>query len=141
MSYHVLAPEVAGGLGPRTVMDAGVHPPAVSRLHYEVEGWLGDDLLESFPCFVISPEAAVALQHAELTGVGIGDADVTVAPGAEGLADDRVTRFRWLRPTGTPGTDDVAIDAAAHLVFSDRALQVLQAFQLAQCDVAMWPDA
>jgi hypothetical protein len=141
MIYHVLMPEVAGGLGTGTLMDTRVHPPAVGSLHYEVDGWLGDDLLESFPCFLISPEAAAALQFAALTGVGFDSAYVTIAPGAEDLVDDRVTRFRWLQATGRPGADDVAVDAAARLVVSDRALTVLQAFRLAQCAITTWSDA
>ena len=35
MKYFYIQPEVAGGLGKNTVMDRSVHPPIVSRLHYE----------------------------------------------------------------------------------------------------------
>lgn len=59
----MLEPEVAGGLGPRTVMSKDADAPRVEHLHYEVEGWLGDDVLESTPCLLISPEAAAALEQ------------------------------------------------------------------------------
>ena len=53
MQYVYIEPEVAGGLGDHTVMDRSVHPPIVSKLHYQMEGWLGDALLESFPVFIV----------------------------------------------------------------------------------------
>jgi hypothetical protein len=45
MKYFYVEPEVAGGLGERTVMDRSTHPPVVKRLHYQLEGWLGDAIL------------------------------------------------------------------------------------------------
>ena len=46
MNYHIVEPEVAGGVGPHTVMDRRAHPPVVTKLHYEFEVWLGDELLK-----------------------------------------------------------------------------------------------
>lgn len=42
VKYFYLEPEVSGGLGDDAIMDTGVHPPVVTRLHYEFDGWLGD---------------------------------------------------------------------------------------------------
>lgn len=48
--FYVLEPEVAGGWGgDGTVVDREFHPPIVSRLVYEFDGWLGDDLVTTFP--------------------------------------------------------------------------------------------
>lgn len=141
MPHHVLEPEVAGGLGPRTVMSTDVHPPRVEHLHYEVEGWLGDDVLESTPCFLISPEAAAALQQAGCTGLRTAAAEVTIAPDAAPAVDSRVEGFLWLQPTGEPGQDDLAVDATASLVVSDRALEVLRRFHLEHCDRTDWEPA
>jgi len=52
VQYYTLSPEVAGGIGRNTVMMRTQHPPIVSHLHYELDGWLGDDLLEALPGFV-----------------------------------------------------------------------------------------
>ena len=52
--YKYIEPEVAGGLGNETIIDKNYHPPIVKKLHYEFNGWLGDDILESFPCFIVS---------------------------------------------------------------------------------------
>lgn len=138
MSFYALGPEVAGGLGSRAVVDASLHPPSVQHLHYEVEDWLGDDLLESTPCFLISPAAAAALERASCTGLRTTEAEITVAPGADLRVDRRVLDFLWLRPQGEPGEDDLGLDDVATLVVSDRALGVLRGFDLHHCDVTAW---
>jgi len=68
MKYYYIEPEVAGGLGNDTVMNRSVHPPVVTKLHYQFDGWLGDVLLESSPCFIVTELAKQKLQDARLTG-------------------------------------------------------------------------
>ena len=139
MAFHLIQPDVAGGLSPGTVMDTAVHPPYVRELHYEVAGWVGDDVIESFPCFLVSPRAAQAMRAAGLTGfTATDDAVVTLLPGTEDLIDPAVLGFLWLHPHGTPGRDDVAVDSLASLVVSDRALDVLRGLELGRADVSPW---
>ena len=64
----VIEPEVAGGFGRATVLDTRTHPPQVSRLEYEFDGWLGDDLLTTFPCYIVSRRLQDALEMTDLTG-------------------------------------------------------------------------
>ena len=45
MTYYHLEPEVAGGIGERTVLDRSGPRLRATSLHYEFDGWLGDDLL------------------------------------------------------------------------------------------------
>ncbi|EPM67883.1 hypothetical protein A584_20143, partial [Pseudomonas syringae pv. theae ICMP 3923] len=52
MNYYHIEPEVADSLGDQTVMDTESWPPKVSRLEFQFGGWLGDELLEMFPCFI-----------------------------------------------------------------------------------------
>ena len=54
MAQYLIEPEVPGGLGDKTQGDFSKHPPVIEHLHFQFEGWLGDDLLESFPCFLVS---------------------------------------------------------------------------------------
>lgn len=138
MRYLLLQPEVAGGLREQTTMDASVHPPVVTQLHYEVLDWLGDDLLESFPCFLISPEAAAALTAAGMRSFALADALITLEPQMEDLYDHRVLTFRWLQPTGQPGVDDIALDERAHLIVSENAWNVLSTFSIAHCTSNDW---
>ena len=89
MRFFLLEPEVAGGEGEHTEMEVSVHPPVATRLHYEVAGWQGDDLLESTPCFVISPEAAAPLAGAGMESFTLADALITLLAGTEDLIDWR----------------------------------------------------
>lgn len=60
MILYFLEPEVSGGHGEYTtygteddIATEGISGK-VKYLHYEFEGWLGDDLLESTPAFIVS---------------------------------------------------------------------------------------
>lgn len=133
MSHIVLEPEVAGGWGSETIADTSRHPPVVSRLHYEFEGWLGDDLLESFPCFIVTERLAVALERAGLTGFVLDDVTTTRSPEFEELyPDTQLPSFRWLRVTAHAGTADFGIGPDYRLVVSTGALTILERFELKQ---------
>ncbi len=62
MRYFYIEPEVSGELGEGTLMDTTVHPPKVEKLNYEFSSWLGDDLIESFPCYIVSERLAERLK-------------------------------------------------------------------------------
>jgi hypothetical protein len=136
VEFFRVEPEVAGGLGPETVMDRSVHPPRISRLHYVFDGWLGDDLLESFPGFVVTEEAAARLEAAGLTGFELKPVEIGKSEAFEELYPDReLPEFRWLDVTGTPRQDDFGVDDDGVLVVSERALEVLREGQLENADV------
>ncbi|MCX9191955.1 hypothetical protein C3Y87_11110 [Carbonactinospora thermoautotrophica] len=136
MTYFLLEPEVAGELGPHTEMDTSVHPPRVHRLHYEITDWLGDELLESFPCFLISRRLGERAAAEGLTGFELADVEVTLSPEAEELLGDvQLPEFRWLKVTGVAGSADFGLTAKAQLVVSERALDVLREGSLENCDV------
>lgn len=136
MKYYTLSPEVAGELGEDTEMDTAVHPPVVSRLHYEFSDWLGDDLVESFPVFLISSVLGQDASGAGLTGFVLADAEVTVSEEAQELLEgETIPEFRWLKITGQPGVDDFGQTEQARLVVSERALEVLRQGSLENCDV------
>jgi hypothetical protein len=127
--FFVLTPEVAGGLGPHTVMDRSTHPPTVSKLHYEFDGWLGDEIVESFPCILATESLTNRLRLEQVVGMEVADAEVSitdqfreVCPGVE------LPRFVWLKATGCAGVDDnIAIGPRFRLVVSERVLRVIQA--------------
>ena len=119
MAYYTLQPAVAGGLGDGTVMDTTMHPPLVERLHYEFEDWLGDDLVESFPCFLVSEPLAARLTAAGLGTFQLKDVALTMTPEAEELlADASFPDFYWLDVAGTAGRDDVGTTLTGLLVAS-----------------------
>jgi len=126
MQYFYVEPEVAGGLGERTVMDRSSHPPIVNRLHYQLEGWLGDAILESFPAFVVTENAKESLLGIGATGATFDDVEVTVTVEFEELYPGRkLPLFAWLKPEGKAGQDDIGATADGRLVLSQRALDTL----------------
>lgn len=137
MRYYFLAPEVAGGLGERTVMSRERHPPIVSRLHYEMDVWLGDELLEGFPCFIVTATLAREIEAADLSGATLEAAEVTTSEQFRELEGDReIPQFVWLRVGGTAGHDDFGTDATGRLVVSQQARDVLGRGKLEHCEVA-----
>lgn len=132
MPFFCVEPEVAGGLGENTVMDRSVHPPIVSKLHYCFEGWLGDVLLESFPCFIVTVAAKRELQALGISGARFDVVEVTTSPEFDELSPGiRLPEFAWLRPEGKAGHDDIATEDDGRLVISARVLEVFQKLGIA----------
>jgi hypothetical protein len=135
-TYFKIEPEVAGGLGERTRMDVSTHPPKVFHLHYEFDGWSGDGILESFPCFIVTATKADQLESMDASGFQLRDVEISKSPTFEELFPNLdLPDFRWLDVSGTPGKDDFGIDADGVLVVSDRALAVLEEGGLEDCDI------
>ena len=136
MKYYTLSPEVAGELSDHTEMDTTVHPPVVTRLHYEFSDWLGDELVESFPAFLISTALGEHAVQAGLSGFALADAERTVSDEAEELLDgETIPEFCWLNITGRPAAEDFGQTPQARLVVSERALELLQQGSLNNCDI------
>ena len=133
MRFYFVEPEVAGELGTRTIMDRSTHPPKVERLHYDFSGWLGDALLESFPVFIATDAACSSIQNERLTGVQFGPVEVTKSEQFDELYPGRqLPKFTWVKVLGRPGIEDFGLAADHRLVVSERALNVLRQFGLAQ---------
>jgi hypothetical protein len=136
----ILSPEVAGQLGENTSLDASVHPPKVSHLHHRFEGWLGDDLLETFPCFLVSSALAAALEEAGLTGFSLDAVEVSTSPEFQELSRPRpLPEFRWLKVTGVHHHADFRLTPDFRLEVSSRALDVLKNFSIAHAAVEAAP--
>jgi hypothetical protein len=132
----VLYPEVAGELGENTILDTSVHPPIVSYFHHLFQGWLGDDLLTVFPCFLVTSALAKALEEAGLVGFSLDDLEVSVSLEFEFLYPGRVLpEFRWLKITGEDREADFYLRPDHHLEVSSRALDILRRFNIAQCEI------
>lgn len=132
----VLEPEVAGELGENTILDTSVHPPIVSYFHHRFEGWLGDDLLEVFPCFLVTSALAKALEEAGLVGFSLDDVEVSVSLEFEFMYPGRVLpEFRWLKITSKDREADFYLRPDHHLEVSSRALDILRRFNLAYAEI------
>lgn len=135
MAYHYVEPEVAGELGPGTVMDTNVDPPVVSRLEYRFTDWLGDSIVESFPCYLVTAELGEQIQQGALDGATLDEVEVTLSPEAEELLDQPLPPWKWLKVTGDAFRSDFGISADRRLVVSDRALDLLRQGVLGNADI------
>ncbi len=134
--FYRLEPEVAGGLGQGTVLQRDHRPPKVTRLYYVFDGWLGDDLLESYPCFIMTKIMADRLLRLGPTGVALREVEISTSPTfRDGHSNLHLPDFLWLDVQGTPGRDDLGLEQDAHHVVSHRVLDCLRTGHLAQCRI------
>lgn len=139
MQYFYVDPEVAGGLGKNTVMDRSVHPPIVSKLHYDFDGWLGDVLLETFPCFIVTEPTKQELEASGLSGLNFDQVEVTQSEEFQDFYPNRqLPKFVWLRVAGKPGRDDFGTSENGRLVVSEAALKMLQRLGISNALIAKY---
>jgi hypothetical protein len=137
--FFLLKPEVAGGWGPNTKAHRKTHPPVLTHLHYEFEGWLGDDLLTTFPEFIVTQRLAEALETSGLTGFRLAAVEVSAGGMWEQLHEHRpLPECRWLKVTSPAGKADFGRTELADLVVSKQALDFLRGFALTGCEVRPW---
>ncbi|MDX8514926.1 hypothetical protein [Mesorhizobium captivum] len=127
MKYFYLEPEVSGGLGDNTVMDSSVHPPIVTRLHYEFDGWLGDVIVTSFPCYLVTEDVKEKILKDGFSGVRFDKVEVTTSELFEEMQPDlELPPFVWLKVDGEAGHDDFGLAEDHRLVVSESVLDVLR---------------
>ncbi len=140
--FYELAPEVAGHLGPATVIARSQHPPIVHALQYVFDGWPVDDLIEAFPCFVVTDKMKKLIEGARASGCSFGPVTVTTSEQFDELEEleerqqpRALPPFSWLIVNGTAGRDDFGVSAKGSLIVSERILQVLKRGRLDNCDI------
>ena len=127
MKYYQIEPEVAGGIGEHSEIDRSSGKMVVRKLHYYFDGWLGDVLLESCPCFIVTEAAKKKLQSIGATGIKFDKVEVTTSAFFQDRYPNRqLPKFVWLQIDGKPGQDDFGIAPSPGLVISERALVVLK---------------
>ena len=135
MPYR-LEPQVAGQLGESTELDPSRHPPTVTAVEYVLDSPDADDLIESFPVFLVSERLAARIGAAGLGGFRLEEA--RVRPSDEYLAgygDVAHGQYRWLRIAKPQPGADAWLDDAHRLCVSDRLMEVLRSHRLDRCGV------
>lgn len=117
-------------------MDRTTHPPVVTELHLLLDDWLGDDLLEVYPCHIVTERLAEKLRASQLTGFSIDPMFVTRSEEFLSLPEPpSVPPLYWLRVYGTM-VDDFAVVANPHaLSLSSRALSLIRVFTLNNAEI------
>ena len=126
MKYFNLEAEVAGGIGPHSVTQETSGALIVHKLHYVFEGWFGDEIVESTPCYIVTAELAKSIRDRGLTGVSFDQVEVDRSDIFKDLHPEKVLPpFAWMKVTGDKGKDDFFLAGYGRLVVSERALEVI----------------
>ena len=129
MNDYFIEPEVAGQLGEKTILDTSTHPPIVKYLHFIFYGWLGDDIIECFPVFLITEKLKLKLDEINLTGYRINECEIEVSEEFKLLQSNTILPvFYWLEVIGGD-KDDFEI-LKNKLKVSDTAYSILKQFNL-----------
>lgn len=125
--HRYIEPEVAGELGNKTIIETQYFPPKVRELHFIFNGWLGDDIIECFPCFIVSEKLMNSILTNELTGVFFEEMRISKSEEFIEMYPAReIPKFYWAKITGKFGIDDFVIANDFRLVISEKAYGVLQ---------------
>ncbi|WP_062787080.1 hypothetical protein [Novosphingobium capsulatum] len=134
--FFFIEPEVAGGIGGNSDWHREDGKMVVTRLNYEFDGWLGDALLETTPCFIVTHDARQLIERAALTGVSFSDVEVTRSGLFTDLYGDKaLPHFWWMNVQGKPEADDFGMASDLRLVASERALSILRQAGLAHAEI------
>jgi hypothetical protein len=133
--YRYIEPEVSGGLGEQTKMDASVHPPIIYELEYQFDGWLENDIVESFPCYIVTARLREDIERANFSGVLFKNLKISKSDTFRDIYGNKeLPEFFWLEITGNAGVDDFGIADDYRLVISERVFKILSSFNISEAD-------
>jgi hypothetical protein len=152
MKLYELEPEVAGGFGENTVysnlneVEQKRGRSTITHLNYEFSGWLGDELLETTPCFIVTMSLANDIEKSDLKGYKFEDVEISTNDEFKELYPMiTLPEFKRIIPQGTVvvnsevfhnwSGDDFCISNNFILIVSERALNILKKHKLVYCDV------
>ena len=129
--FKIIELEVAGSLGNQTQIDSTAHPPIVKKLYFVFEGWLGDDILEVFPCFIMTEPLKKEIEKEKLTGGIFDNLLVTKSENfIEMYPDKELPQFYWAKIQRSAITGDFSLAADYRLVISEKAYGILSKFNI-----------
>ncbi len=152
MILYFLEPEVSGGHGEQTIYgtEENVKKDGISGkvefLHYEFEGWLGDDLIESTPTFIISNNLKNELIKSKFRDYKLEDCYITTSDEFKELYPNKELPFftRFI-PLGTVEMEEesfknwsghhFSLSLKGELVVTQKALEFLEKFSIDNCDI------
>lgn len=158
MGLYLLEPEVAGEFGEKTIVSnfeavREGQRPKVKHLHYLITGWLGDELLECTPCFIVTEALAADIKKSDVNGYIFENVDVSTGDEFnEMYPNQSIPQFVRLIPKGTVelidndsyknwSGNDICLTKKSYLVVSETMLNILKNHQIDNCDVTHLEEA
>lgn len=131
-NYTVVQPEVIVGLGEHTIFDTEVPVKGQKRkvisLHIQLEDWLGDDLMECHPCYIVTEKLKNALVQSDYTGFVIDALELTKDEYFFSNYNLKkvLEPFYWLKINDNKKGPDIFVDETSHLNISQSLLAFLK---------------
>ncbi len=153
MRLFLIEPEVAGEIGENTIyenyndiIDKGALP-MISHLHFIFKGWLGDDILEVTPCFLVSERLKETIQKEQLVGCEFRNIEVSLSDDfIEMYPNKKIPNFFQLLPLGTICLDegtytncdnmDFSISEKSYLILSEKAKDIIELYYSKNADIS-----
>lgn len=152
MNLYFLEPEVSGGLGEHTIYgtEQDVETKGISGkiryLHYEFEGWLGDDILESTPTFIVSNKLQAKLRNSDFRDYKLEKCLITVSDEFKDMYPNKeIPAFSRFIPLGEVEVEDekfknwsghhFCLSAKGELVVTKKALDFLKSVSIDNCSI------
>lgn len=126
---YIIEPEVSGQIGEETIINNATHPPIVKFLHFIFYGWLGDDIIECFPVYLISERLKLSLDNSNLSGYKIKECKIEISDEFKLLQPNTaLPNFKWFEIIGS-SNDDFSI-YQNKLRVNENAYAVIKNFNL-----------
>lgn len=152
MMLYLLEPEVSGGHGEKTIYgeQKDIQQKGISGkvlfLHYEFDGWLGDEILESTPCFIITENLEQDLSKVFQLDYLIEDCIISTSEEFRELYYNKeLPKFSRFKPVGTVLVENenykdwsghhFCLSQKGELVVTEEALSVLKQHSLNYCEI------
>lgn len=135
MDRFFIEPEVSGELGHETDMDTSVHPPIITSLHFIFTGWLGDDIIECFPIYLVTENLGKSLKDNNIKGFELKSIKVEKSRTFTDLQPDiSLPKFYWLDIDTSGSEGDFKIKDNI-LTVSNKVLNILKRFNIEYLDI------
>lgn len=139
--YYYIEPDVPGGIGKGSKVDSSTHPPTVSELHFYFDGWSGDDLVTTFPCYAITERFKNQLSESNFTGFEIDSLKISKSEIFNEIFPGRnLPNFYWLKINGKCGYDDLGIAKDHRLVISEKVKKILDKLSIKEAEIEIFND-
>ena len=128
-NYQKIQPEVIVGMGEKTkFLDQKPAIKTVLHLHIQLEDWLGDDIMECHPCYLVTEKLKEGIERTSFSGFEFSELEMTKD---EYFHDNYqlnapLPKFYWLKIIGVINIDDLVVDLDSSLCISDEFLSFLQ---------------
>ncbi|PCJ21244.1 MAG: hypothetical protein COB02_01275 [Candidatus Cloacimonadota bacterium] len=136
MRYYIIEPEVSISLGEGSVLSTATHPPTIEKLDLIFEGWLGDDILETFPCFFVTEKLKRLIQFNNLSQVEFEEISIIKSDALlEFNIQKKIPKIYLLKISGEAKINDFGVSKDNLLIVSELCLKVLKQSNVNHCDI------